>query len=187
MENTKKVILLLGVLFFFMEWMSFPLGSIQFNQYDLAEWLSLFPQERLASVGLVTVFLMRFQWICWGILVTVHTNRFFTGLIAVLLFIALLPPAEFLQTPTDINYQQQLLIAILSLLLPIASKYILPTQYTYRLVVIVSLLGLTSLGFSFATANSLIHEYNLQPHWGIAWGGMAFIYGASLLPQKQRG
>jgi len=105
---------------YYLPWIYHPAAGLTFNAYDLAEWVSLHPAVRGASVPLVAPFLLRVVLGGLALLFCLRALRSdrtwvrlaYAGL-AVLLAITLLPPFDFFRGAwDDPNYRQQFALAI---------------------------------------------------------------------------
>ncbi|MCC7448347.1 MAG: hypothetical protein IT324_13080 [Anaerolineae bacterium] len=105
---------------YYLPWVYHPAAGLTFNAYDLAEWVSLHPAVRGASVPLVAPFLLRVVLGGLALLFCLRALRSartwvrlaYAGL-AVLLAITLLPPFDFFRGAwDDPNYRQQFTLSI---------------------------------------------------------------------------
>jgi hypothetical protein len=105
-------------------WVINTSAALTLNGYDLAEWISLHPAARNQEPILLTSLLLRLPLLCLCGLIAIQAQRpLFTlgwwlrAIGIALLVLAQLPPLEFANTPNDPNYQQQLALALVSLVL----------------------------------------------------------------------
>lgn len=139
MSNKNTSILYLCIVFglvgYILPWIVTPTAPLTLGAYDLAEWTSVHPSEpHTISVLLVPLLssephtisvlivplLLRIHLVIITLIIAlaVHTDkvRLLAIIIIIPLSIAQLPPLEFLTIATDnINYQQQFILATISL------------------------------------------------------------------------
>jgi len=111
---------LLGLLAYVLPWVHNPGQALTLGAYDLAEWLSLHPGVRFQSPPLLASALIRLHLVLLsGLIVLWMPRRLWVWTLGfvVLLVLAQLPPAEFVSQREDMNYQQQLGLAVLTLIL----------------------------------------------------------------------
>lgn len=174
-----------------MPWLWVSNHAVAFNAYDFAEWVSLFPSER-GTAFLTGSLLLRFHVVLCLMLLMLGTTWQWRSVFLIIGMALLLPPAEILQTPNDPNFQQQFILAILAVILPIASAlYLNRNRASYPIGVIgISVIGLgLALGGVF-NGVSLAQSYNLFTTIGA--GFLIVITGYMLLlgwawKQKQNG
>ena len=104
-------------------WLKTTDAAITFGGYDLAEWVSLHPQVRGGNPPLLPTLLLRLPLTCVALLLALLPARMRPSWIDVLRVMAVcllsaaqLPPLEFFTiSQGDINYQQQVALALVSL------------------------------------------------------------------------
>ena len=114
------VLLIVALIGFLLPWVVAPSGPMTLNAFDLAEWVSLHPSQHHTFPPLQASLWLRLQLliICWSFsAVTVKTpRRLAAALCIVMLALAQLPPPEFVLDPGNLNYRQQLVLALASLI-----------------------------------------------------------------------
>jgi hypothetical protein len=112
--------IILGLISYALPWIVTPTAPLTLGAYDLAEWTSLHPSQPHTTPVLLVPLLLRIQLVIITLIIAlaVHTDKFriLAIMIIIPLFLAQLPPLEFLTIGTDnINYQQQFTFASISL------------------------------------------------------------------------
>jgi uncharacterized membrane protein len=121
MRNTAYdplLFLCLGLIAYSLPWVSAPSASLTLGAYDLAEWASLHPAARTASPVLLPPLLLRLGLV-WLLLIAAYSTlpRSIKALVILIGSVALLPPLEFFVSDlADVNYRQQLALAIFTLI-----------------------------------------------------------------------
>ncbi|MFW5709553.1 MAG: hypothetical protein ACOCX5_04965 [Chloroflexota bacterium] len=109
---------------YMLPWVNSPGVSLSMGAYDLAEWASLTPAARAESPQLLTSLLLRLPLACIAIvfaLSVAHSLRITAGrwlgvAFVVMIVLLQLPPFAFATTGRhDPNYQQQFLVAVVTL------------------------------------------------------------------------
>lgn len=158
-------LLLLALMGYVLPWIVAPTAAMTLNAFDLAEWTSLHPMQRQASVPLLVPLLLRMQLPIIGILIALVTkgSRFrLIGILAVaLMSLAQLPPPEFLRNTADPNYQQQFALAALTVAAAGAGSLFLSARVLPHFLIILSVAGVTTSLFGQAKAGELL-QLSLQ-------------------------
>jgi hypothetical protein len=146
-------------------------NSLSMGAYDFAEWLSKRPFD---DSSYKTIFLLRGQLvlITWFIMLSAERPYFTLHwwshlLIAVILVIAQFPPVEFIHNTSDINQQQQAILAFISLIaVPLgASGYL--SAYRNITWLIIALMGLGTTFFALINAVEMMRVYHLPAEMGV--------------------
>ena len=119
--TTLLLILLIGaVTGYLLPWAVAPSGPMTLNAFDLAEWISLHPSQHHTSPPLQATLLLRLQLLIVCVMFgAVSANmrwKLFAALVIVALALAQLPPPEYVLDPGNLNYRQQFVLALASLL-----------------------------------------------------------------------
>jgi hypothetical protein len=144
--------------------------ALSLTAYDLAEWLSLLPSERNASIPLLTPLFVRIHLEIFIICLMTMRISFPNQLrpivvgLAFLLVIAQLPPIEFIANRQDINYQQQFFLALISIGL---ITLFLFTDYAKYLIHFALAFGILVLMIAIPHAQSLMNTYRLKTSIGL--------------------
>lgn len=185
---TCYLLLALGLMGYLLPWIVAPTAPMTLNAYDLAEWTRLHPTQ--LGTPLAVPLLLRLQLPVITFLAALFARGALTRPLAVIIVLSLsvaqLPPWEFLTISRhDSNYQQQFLLAAISL---IAGLALLAHKPSRPLVLVA--IGLATMGLLSALAGQ--HQaqrlYQLSSQAGlpgIGAGILAFAYIgmiASMLP-----
>lgn len=155
--------------------------ALSMTLYDLAEWTTLLPGERSATPGLLLALALRLHMVLLTCtLATASTAvprsiRMTTTLLLITLLIFQLPPLEFLSSFKDSNYQQQVLLVVLSLIpccLYIFKSNLL-NDYANFIFVIVGGIGLLLLGYALHRTEQSFQDYGLSV--SVGWGTICLI------------
>ncbi len=115
----------LALLSYCLPWIHNPGTSLSLNAYDLAEWATLHPSVRTSTPPLITSLLLRLPLLCLALAIVVNSLQS-NGIKLMLICItavALLPPLEFFGSAfEDINYRQQFILAMITLLVLFGPK-----------------------------------------------------------------
>lgn len=166
-------------------WTLNPGAGLSLNPTDLAEWTSLNPAVRAQSPPLLTTFLLRTPLLVIAVLFGLAGNRGTRWLAALLIFLlaaAQLPPFEFVHDLANVNYQQQTLLAALTLLLGIAALLTVSGQHVLGAGLVISIAGLVAAFFGAYSAVAEMRAFGLDT---ITGPGMVFysiaLFGAIVL------
>lgn len=119
-------LLIMAVVAYYLPWWSGRAAALSANAYDLAEWVSLPPVVRQASIPLLATFLLRAVLAGLALLFGLTGIRqrgylrAFSIVIALILAITLAPPLDFFRELfhggwDDINHRQQFLLTVITL------------------------------------------------------------------------
>jgi hypothetical protein len=154
-----------------------PGSGLSFGAYDLAEWTSLHPAVRNGNPALLTPLLLRVPLACWGLIISLgflNTRFGVAAVIIVLTSIAILPPLEFFtQYRDDPNYQQQFLLALVTLATGITGIAIRSVHVIKPLVIILAFVGAGSSLAGLIQGYRLLEQFKLPTHFG--FGGISLI------------
>lgn len=173
-----SVILLL--IAYIMPWLIHSTQTLTLNAFDLAEWTTLHPSSRSASLPLLESFLLRFQIIIilWLMISTITHERvisftnFLKVAMIVIVSISLLPPIDQITNISDLNYRQQIALALLSLLGAIAISFS-SIGWRWSIQVILLALALITALPGIFQAGLLFQSYDLSISIGA--GTIAYI------------
>ena len=164
--------ILLAVLAYVLPWVHNSGQALTLGGYDLAEWLSLHPGVRFQSPPLLASAIIRVHLALFAGLIVLWMPRrlwVWTLILVGIFVIAQLPPPEFVTQRSDMNYQQQLGLAVFTLIL-CAGLAILRWRSLFTLILAVVGLGLSAWGL--IQAREFMQVFSLP-----AWVGL----GAPLL------
>ncbi len=179
------VLILCALLGYCLPWLANPGISLSLNAYDLAEWTSLHPLVRDASIPFMTTLLLRLPLVCLGLLIalgTFHTRPVMRLTLMLIIAIALLPPLEyFTQATSDPNYRQQFVLALITGLIGII---LLSSELLHikRAIFIVSgLIGCLASFIGLIQADGLMQGFGLATQIGFGGFVSIFAFGGILL------
>lgn len=165
-------------------WATAGSAALTFNAYDLAEWASLHPTARSENPPLLTSGFLRCQlviitWIGVYSLTTHRSSRLYGLGIASfigLMILIQLPPLEFLQSPQDGNYRQQLGLAVVT---GIGGLLIVSRGGRGQMIMLwlLTSVGLLTSVLGFARALTLMHQFSLDVAPGGGAVAMLIVYG----------
>lgn len=151
---------ILGLVGYALPWIVTPTAPLTLGAYDLAEWASLHPSQLTTSPALIVPLLLRVQLVIITLIIALSAQTDKLRIIAVIaiipLSIAQLPPLEFLTIATsNINYQQQFILATISLVIGLILIKYKPTQYVPYIIVLLVGAGIISTIAGVQQAQSL--------------------------------
>ena len=172
-------LLILGLAGYLLPWIVAPTAPLTLNAYDLAEWTTLHPNQR--GTALVAPLLLRLQLPIIAMLAALFARspriKPMAALMIALLALAQLPPLEFVTIARhDSNYQQQFLLAAISL---VAGLGLLACQPSRLLVLAALGLAITGLASSLVGQHQarLLYQMSLQESApGIGAGVLVLAY-----------
>lgn len=169
----------LGLAGYVLPWIVAPTAPLTLNAFDLAEWTSLHPTQ--FGTPLLVPLLLRLQLPIITVLVALLANKSLMKLLAAVIILSLsvaqLPPLEFLTISRhDSNYQQQFLLAAISL---IAGLTLLRWAPSRRLALATGCLAAIGLLASLVGQSQaqLLYQMSLQEGVpGVGLGVLAVAY-----------
>lgn len=176
---TVYLLLTLGLAGYSLPWIVAPTAPLTLNAYDLAEWTTLHPNQR--GTPLVVPLLLRMQLPIIAMLTALFACgrriKPLAALMIALLALAQLPPLEFLTISRhDSNYQQQFLLAAISLVAGLGLLACKPSR-----LLVLAALGLATTGLAASLAGQhqarLLYQMSLQESApGIGAGVLVLAY-----------
>lgn len=176
---------------YYLPWVVHPVAALTFNAYDLAEWVSLHPEVRGASVPLIAPFLLRAVLGGLALLFCLRALRSATRWVrlayagaALWLAITLLPPFDFFRGAwDDPNYRQQFALAIGTLIglvaLAAANQRGMSERLQRRIEIVISLLVVISAIIGEALALTIIRSLRIDGSVGVGIVGLVICLGAA--------
>jgi lysylphosphatidylglycerol synthetase-like protein (DUF2156 family) len=162
--------LLLGIALFgyVLPWILTSTSPMSLGAYELAEWSSLHPSQPTSSPPMLVPLLLRLQLVIISVLVALHAQtvlqRWIGLCVIALLAVAQLPPLEFLTIARDnINYQQQFMLATISLIIGGGLIVRNPKQWQSIITVVLLSIGVISSINGLQQAQAL-YTLSLQEH-----------------------
>ena len=144
--------IILGLIGYVLPWIVTPTAPLTLGAYDLAEWTSLHPSQPTTIPALIVPLLLRVQLVIITLIIALsaQTNKLrFIAIVAIVpLSISQLPPLEFLTIATNnINYQQQFILATISLVVGLILTKFKPIQLVpYMIILLVGIGIISSIG-----------------------------------------
>ena len=151
-------LVLIGFGGYLLPWIVASSGPMTLNAFDLAEWASLVPAQRGTFPPLIVPLLLRTQPVLLSLLLSViavgRKGMAVAALAICLVAIAQLPPFEYVYDINNLNYRQQFVLAVVSLvagllLLPHGRRWI---ALAVKLALAIVGIGTATLGLSGAMA-----------------------------------
>ena len=176
---TFYLLLALGLVGYLLPWMVAPTAPMTLNAYDLAEWTRLHPTQ--LGTPLVVPLLLRLQLPVIILLAALFARDSLTRLLAMIIILSLsvaqLPPLEFLTISRhDSNYQQQFLLAAISLIAGLALFARKPSRPMALAAVGLAITGLLSALAGQHQAQRLYQLSSQAGLPGVGAGILAFAY-----------
>lgn len=187
-ENTQIKTLLwwmlvgLALLSYCLPWIHTPGISLSLNAYDLAEWATLHPAVRAASPSLITSLLLRLPLPALALAVALSSlqSKSLKLMLICITAVALLPPLEFFSSNfEDINYRQQFILAMSTLLGGTIGLTGFFRQRRYVLVIALLVVGSLTALIGVIQAYGLLVEFLLPVQYGI--GSLVMILASALM------
>lgn len=174
-------------------WIVVPTGSMTLNAFDLAEWASLIPAQRVTSPPLLTPLLLRLQplilCLILGASATGRAKSAISAIAILVLAAAQLPPFEYVYDSNNLNYRQQFFLAIASLLGGFA-----PLPFSHRRVAALATFALPIAGLATSIiglrqAETLYGHFQLDaaPGAGIVILSLSYMFMIAFAARKALG
>ena len=188
------MLLILGLAAYALPWILGPSAPLTLNAYDLAEWTSLHPPQRATSPPLLAPLELRLQLLILSVIVgLLASGRICTkvsALIILAIALAQMPPFEFIDDIRNLNYSQQFLLALVSVILSSALLPLKPGRLLPYIMLPLTFLGMASALHGHAQALELFALWNLEASAGAglwllaaSYGGLFVLYLASVKDQ----
>lgn len=179
--------LAVGLITYLLPWVVNPGTGLTFGGYDLAEWTSLHPSVRAG--GLTTTLLLRLSPVVLLVLfvLALRTQRFtamwWAAFITITLgAIAMLPPLEFFTIfRDDPNYQQQMLLSVITLVGGFIAISGLLGHVSWYLVIVLGIIGIVVSGIGLTQSQRLMIDFSLPSQPGMGSFGMILTFLAAIL------
>jgi hypothetical protein len=182
--------LLAALVAYYLPWLNNQAAALSANAYDLAEWTSLHPAVREASIPLLAPFLLRavlggiaLMFGLYALKVQSKRARWAYTALALALAITLMPPLDFFRGAwDDPNYRQQFALSIGTLtglvLLAVSRERGLAERWLSRLELVVSALTVVAAIVGESPALNAIRSLNIAAPMGI--GAVALVVCVAL-------
>ena len=181
-------ILAAALIAYLLPWATAPSAPLILNAYDLAEFVSLHPAQRGTSPPLLATLLLRVQLaiICvsFALISAGRPGRLWRALVILALTIAQLPPPEFALDPGNLNYRQQLGLALSSLgiglvLLRLGGARL--RQLTRLSLPLFGIIGMTSSYAGLAQALDVYAQLDMAGGVGLGFWLLMLCYAGLIL------
>lgn len=176
-----------ALLMYCLPWIVNPGSGLTVNGYDLAEWTSLHSAVRLQPLLYTSLFL-RFPLTLVTLWIALYAPKprwrnawFIHACACFLLVIAQLPPLEFILQMHDPNYQQQFVLAVVSLVGSIVGLSGITVQYRLWLMLISTIMGLFAALMGYEQAANFMRQFHLPAELGLGLVGMVVVFVVLLL------
>ena len=147
------ILLLLGLLGYLLPWAVAQSAPMTLNAYDLAEWTSLHPAQRQTTPPLMAPLLLRAQLVILSLAFAVTASRRWIAAAAVVvLALAQLPPFEYVYDIANLNYRQQFVLALVSLVAGLAATRLRNRRIIRLLLFLLAVAGILSVHAGAAQA-----------------------------------
>lgn len=181
-------LLLTALVAYLLPWIVAPNATMTLQAWDLAEWTSLHPAQRSATPALIAPLLLRSQLFILALVTALALNRWrwiasATGLV---LALAQLPPLEFVVQLDDANYQQQTLLAVLTLVGVSLPPFIFPLRWHALAQLGLAAVGALTSAFGLSQALSLYRMSLGEGEPGAGFWLMLLAYAGMMLLALQQ-
>ena len=182
---------LLGILGYILPWVQHASAGLSLHAYDMAAWSVRHADEFRGTPVMLTSFLLRGQLLILAALwVGAAAKGRWRWLVSLLLVIALLPPPDgILQEPSNPNYHQLLLLALVTAACS-AWGARLHGRWRARWVLGWALLGIASSALAIARATDLYRSLQLGSSLGpgapLLWIAYAILALTALHMSRRR-
>jgi hypothetical protein len=162
-------------------WVLHSTSSMTLNAYDLAEWTTLSPAQRQISPALPVALGLRLQLpilVALGvILLRASRQGFFALGLVILGALVQFPPLEFIGQWQDVNYQQQAMLVVVTLMVSGLLWWVFGGR-RWRLfsVLLLSILGLVSSYLGWQGAIAIMEPFGLVMSVGLGYIAMLIGY-----------
>ena len=139
------ILLLLGLLGYVSPWAVTRSAPMTLNAFDLAEWTSLHPAQRHTEPPLLAPLLLRAQLVILTLIFALTASgRSITALVVLLLALAQLPPFEYVYDIANVNYRQQFVLALFSLIAGLVAILLGHRRFTRILLIVLPVIGIVT-------------------------------------------
>ncbi|MYD11384.1 MAG: hypothetical protein F4X02_15240 [Chloroflexi bacterium] len=137
---------LLGLLGYLLPWAVASSAPMTLNAYDLAEWASLHPAQRQTTPPLLAPLLLRVQLAILSLTFALSiSQRWVAAAAVVALALAQLPPFEYVYDIANMNYRQQFVLALVSLVAGLAATRLRNRRMIRLLLFLLPVAGIGSV------------------------------------------
>jgi len=168
--------LALGVVCYYLPWVTHSTAVFTMNAFDLAEWTSLHPAVRSSSPPMLTSFLLRLPQVMLAAAFALSANllvdlraRWIQRGLALLLALRLVPPTDFFTgASADPNYRQMALLTGLGIALVVLAAWAarLPRQWQIGLLISVLVIAVLGGWWGLSRAGVLLDNFEIDVQIG---------------------
>ena len=186
-ENSSMLMVvpvLIGFGGYLLPWIVASSGPMTLNAFDLAEWASLIPAQRGTSPQLLVPLLLRTQPVLLtsllGVVAVGRKEMAIAAIAICLLAIAQLPPFEYVYDINNLNYRQQFVLAVVSL---VAGFCLLPLRRQRLMIVVklaLALVGMVTAMLGLSGAITLFSQFGLAAAHGAGFWILISCYAATI-------
>lgn len=166
------ILLLFGLLGYVLPWAVSSSAPMTLNAYDLAEWTSLHPAQRHSSPPLLAPLLLRAQLallsLTFALTASRRPRRLISAAVVVVLALAQLPPFEYVYDIANLNYRQQFVLALASLIAGLVMTGVQSLRIIRLLLLLLPVVGILSVYAGVSQALDVYRE--TQPVLSIGLG-----------------
>ena len=188
MQNRRQhaallyMFLVAGLAGLLLPWILASSGAMTLNAFDLAEWASLHPSQPGTSPPLIVPLLLRVQLVFLalmvGLLAAGGMHRTSAALVIAVFAIAQIPPLEIVYDPNNLNYRQQLIMAMASLILGLAALRLRLGRARIWLIAALALAGMVTSFSGLLQSQALYGQLNQAAGAGIGVWVLCLSYFA---------
>ena len=196
MQNRRQhaallyMFLVAGLAGLLLPWILASSGAMTLNAFDLAEWASLHPSQPGTSPPLIVPLLLRVQLVFLALMVGLLSadgmHRTGAALVIAVFAVAQLPPLEIVYDPNNLNYRQQLILAMASLTLGLAALRLRLGRARVWLIVALALAGMVTVFGGLSQSQALYAQLNQAGGAGMGPWVLCLSYlgvtGVTLIP-----
>lgn len=160
-------------------WVAHDITGMTLNAYDWAEWTTLTPAERQSTPALMAGFWLRLHMVLLVLIFVGGASslgwRKLGISIVVVGSLLQMPPPEFVANFQDINYQQQAMFALVSLVM--GAGFVVVQPSSKWLGIIIGSVGLVACVAGLEAGLRVIAPFELDVSIGWGFGMMLVGYG----------
>jgi hypothetical protein len=187
-DNRLWLLIVFALIAYSLPWVMNPSVSLSLGGYDLAEWSSLHPEVR-ANSSLLTSLLLRVQPVLLALIVAIRAHYPFRSAewwlraaFVLIVVIALLPPLEFFSAAgNDINYRQQFILAVITLLGGAIGLSGFLYRYQRPIIIGLALLGIATSAVGLQQSSGLMLKLKLPVQTGLGGVILILLYATVVL------
>lgn len=183
MEHVRRqniipyAILIALIIAYLLPWVTNRPSGLVLGAYDLAEWASLHPAAYATIPTLLPSLLLRIHLTYIVLLGITYLPMHLAIPWLISLCIAQAPPLEFFSQLSNVNYQQQIALAVISALVGVFLLLSPRKSVVYRWVrLFIALTGVLGVVWGYQLAYQLIEPFKLDTHIGFGPIFISLLY-----------